>query len=105
MCVLLQYQVDCEAGGGVRPPQWDSCDPRPCTGDGPGTGVEEVERPGSAISFTVMPNPFAQTTLLQYRLDTPGEVRIDIYDASGRCIRQLLATPGEVRSQRLVVLE
>ncbi|MFN8549204.1 MAG: FlgD immunoglobulin-like domain containing protein [Candidatus Eisenbacteria bacterium] len=40
-----------------------------------------------------MPNPTAATTTIRFELATPGSVRLALYDASGREVRELLDTP------------
>jgi hypothetical protein len=46
----------------------------------------DVPRPATV---RVSPNPFVQNTSIEFELDTPGEVRASIYDATGRPITHL----------------
>ncbi len=51
------------------------------------------------LSFA-SPNPFKSSTTIPYRINEVGHVRIDILDARGRLVRELVrgtATPGEHR--------
>jgi len=43
----------------------------------------------SPATVNVSPNPFVQTTSVDFALDSPGEVRASIYDATGRPIAKL----------------
>lgn len=38
----------------------------------------------------VTPSPFAKSTVIEYELVTPGHVRLDIYDKTGRMVRTLV---------------
>jgi hypothetical protein len=57
------------------------------------TGCEEA--PLATVSrgafLTSAPNPFSSDTRVLVRVDTPGEVRLTIYDACGRLVRSLAA--------------
>ncbi len=55
-------------------------------------GVDPVVRPGSTGGLgAARPNPFRPATLLPFRLDQAGEVRIEVWDLSGRRVRALIA--------------
>jgi hypothetical protein len=87
-CYLLTYS-ECTALGGEWHLEWISCDPNPCAG----ADVTEPREVSVPALFAPSPNPFQQTTLLRFRLDRPRDVRLEIYDASGRLLRRILAGP------------
>lgn len=64
------------------------------TPTGPGIGIKEIAATNAAIirglQFTVTPNPVSGRAHLHYQLPTPGKVRLNIYDTSGRLVRTLL---------------
>lgn len=54
------------------------------------THVEETASPlNSMAAVTNYPNPFSQSTTIQFRMDKPGQADIIIYDLTGRTIRRL----------------
>lgn len=56
-----------------------------------GTGVEAPEAPeASARLYPARPNPFNPHTVLSFRLDRPGTVRLALYDVRGRLVRELV---------------
>ena len=52
----------------------------------PGTS-QELE---TVKDFTAYPNPFNPVTMIAFSLDSPTNVRLKIYDISGRCIATLM---------------
>ncbi len=54
-----------------------------------GTALAEPALPEAVASVFASPNPFATATSLQLAAGSPG--RVGIYDASGRCVRNLQA--------------
>ncbi|MFM9051760.1 MAG: T9SS type A sorting domain-containing protein, partial [Bacteroidota bacterium] len=46
----------------------------------------------STIPMTLFPNPVYETVFVRYVMDNPGEVELNVYDISGRCVfsRQLV---------------
>jgi len=60
----------------------------PCP-DTVGTPGEEPS--GSDLSILQFPNPFGKRTTFTYELPAEGEVRLEIYDPSGRAIRTLVS--------------
>ena len=68
-------------------PEWLSCVPNYCNP----AGIEETIAANTTLLLPPAPNPFNRTTTLQYQLAKPGEIRIEIYDAAGRMIRNLLS--------------
>jgi hypothetical protein len=70
------------------------------------TGVEELTGPGGKPVPTEFglkqnyPNPFNPSTTIEFTVDQPGVVRIDIFNLTGQKVRTLLEgyrTPGEYR--------
>lgn len=41
-------------------------------------------------SISVTPNPFVRSTVIRYEVRTPGPVKLDIYDKTGRLVRTLV---------------
>ncbi|MFC1572997.1 FlgD immunoglobulin-like domain containing protein [Candidatus Eisenbacteria bacterium] len=83
---ILQNEEDCATQGGEYHHGWPSCDPNPCAD----SGVEEREWVRDTALLPPKPNPFTRTTLFGYHLDEAGNVKIDIFDSSGRRICELL---------------
>ena len=48
------------------------------------------------------PNPFRPVTTIEYSLSSPGEVRLRIYDVSGRLVRTLVDGPQGAGEYRLL---
>jgi photosystem II stability/assembly factor-like uncharacterized protein len=40
-----------------------------------------------------MPNPFSMSATVEFTLLNPAEVRLEIYDVAGRCVRTVVASP------------
>ena len=58
-------------------------------------------RPAGGALGRAVPNPFHPRTTIPFRLDEAAHVRIDVWDVSGRLVRQLVqefAEPGEHRA-------
>lgn len=56
-----------------------------------GLGLSAInEVPGSGLALGAFPNPFNPRTNLHFVLPAAGQVRLDIYDVSGRLVRSLL---------------
>ena len=59
------------------------------------TGIKEGNAPSlSPTQFALyqnFPNPFNPTTKLQFQLPSSGKVRLNIYDISGRLIKEIFA--------------
>ncbi len=56
-----------------------------------GTGVEASAAPAAPVRlYPARPNPFNPHTVLSYRIDQPGAVRLALYDVQGRLIRVLV---------------
>jgi len=55
----------------------------------PQTGVVEAPAAKGIIEVQAYPNPFNSTVRIDITLDRPDVVRVDIYDASGRRVKQL----------------
>jgi hypothetical protein len=66
---------------------------RALDGDEPTTGVTDGSPPTALIIHQATPNPFNPKTMVQFELNAPGPVAADVYDASGRHVRRLLAAP------------
>lgn len=50
--------------------------------------VEEVNTEAFQL-YPLAPNPAAETTRLQYRLDQPADVTVEVYDMTGKLVQQL----------------
>jgi hypothetical protein len=63
------------------------------------------EQPGTSVSFVTLeqnaPNPFTGTTSIRYRLREPGHATLRVYDARGRCVRELVDRAVDKGPQRL----
>ncbi len=70
--------------------------------DGLSTGTVLTEKTLSLPSFSVRsaPNPFNEKTTIFYSLETPGNVRIDIFNLRGQIVRHLLNAPHALGSYR-----
>ena len=56
-----------------------------------GTGVEWAGAPSAPVRlYPARPNPFNPHTVLSYRIDQPGTVRLALYDVQGRLVRELV---------------
>lgn len=55
----------------------------------PLTGIEEGRTGTAASSLAAAPNPFSKSTKITYALDRKKQVKLAIYDPSGRCVRVL----------------
>jgi len=56
-----------------------------------GTGVETSAAPAAPVRlYPARPNPFNPHTVLSYRIDQPGSVRLALYDVQGRLVRVLV---------------
>ena len=60
---------------------------------GIGTGVEPSGVPAAPVRlYPARPNPFNPHTVISYRLDQAGPVRLALYDVHGRLVRELVNT-------------
>ncbi|MGH2569648.1 MAG: peptide-N-glycosidase F-related protein [bacterium] len=61
-----------------------------------------VARPAGLVLEQNVPNPAVHTTLIGYSIDRPGPVRLLVYDASGRLVREVQRgnTPAGEHSYR-----
>ncbi|MCK4414568.1 MAG: hypothetical protein KAY32_13600 [Candidatus Eisenbacteria sp.] len=96
-CSLL-LEDDCIAAGGMWADELSSCDPNPC----PAMGLAEPSGRDPRVRLLVAPNPASGEVALEYRLASPGPLRIAILDASGRLVRTLLDRHAPDREGRLV---
>jgi len=56
-----------------------------------GTGVESWSAPAAPIRlYPARPNPFNPHTVISFRLDQAGPVRLALFDVQGRLVRELL---------------
>ncbi len=55
-----------------------------------GTSVAEVSRPSGVHLEANYPNPFQLATSLPFAIDTPGPVRLEVYDVRGRLVETVL---------------
>jgi hypothetical protein len=53
------------------------------------TGVANAPRPPSVILRPAYPNSFNPMTRIEYALQAPGRVTLDIYDVAGRLVTRL----------------
>ncbi len=51
--------------------------------------TDHPEAPGSFTLTQNYPNPFTGTTTIQYALDQPGQVRLEVFDVEGRRVASL----------------
>jgi hypothetical protein len=56
------------------------------------TDIETEAIPTSVHLQPTYPNPFQQTTTIEYRLDTPQAISLKVYDSLGREITTLVAS-------------
>jgi len=74
------------------------------TPDGPQIGLAEPaveERRLHRLNLTVMPNPVSGKAQIAWQLPAPAHVRLNVYDAGGRLVRNLLNTemmPGSYQT-------
>jgi hypothetical protein len=55
-----------------------------------GTGVEQSTAPAAPVRlYPARPNPFNPHTVISFRLDQAGPVRLALYDVQGRMVREL----------------
>jgi len=54
---------------------------------------EESARPRTGLALSHAPNPFNASTTISFTLDSPGPVRLCVFDALGRRIRTLANGP------------
>ena len=83
-CTLLG-EDDCLAAGGLWYPEWLSCEPNPC----PAMEVQDSPVSMDTRLHPGRPDPVLGHTVLNYHLRESGELRIAIFDLTGRCVRQL----------------
>ncbi len=57
-----------------------------------GQAVEERPKPQSMPMLEVSPNPVFSTAMVRFSIRKPGPVRISLFDAAGRKVRQLVDT-------------
>jgi len=62
------------------------------TGPGSATGVTEIEIPRSFALHQNVPNPFNPTTTIAFDLPERANVKLAIFDVSGRLVRMLVDT-------------
>lgn len=60
-----------------------------------GLGIQPVTTTATPI-INAYPNPFTQQTTIRYELEQPGQIRISIFDMSGRRLNQLVNDFKEV---------
>ncbi|MBN2571297.1 MAG: T9SS type A sorting domain-containing protein, partial [Ignavibacteriales bacterium] len=60
----------------------------------------KIELPEGFVIHPNYPNPFAYSTTIEYDLPEPSNVRIVIYDVSGKMVKELLNEYQEARSYR-----
>jgi hypothetical protein len=60
------------------------------SGGQPLTGAKESNTQGAVLHLSAAPNPFTTSTKITYGLRTKEQVRLSIYDQSGRCVKVLV---------------
>jgi hypothetical protein len=60
------------------------------SGGQPLTGVDESKTEGKEKFLTAAPNPFTTSTRITYGLIAKEQVKLSIYDQSGRCVKVLV---------------
>ena len=83
-CLIIGMEEECNQMGGVIFPEF-SCDPNPCAS----SAVDELAPAVETLLLSTEPNPFSETTLIRYNLAEAGRLQIELYDPSGRLVRQL----------------
>ena len=64
-------------------------------------GPPSVQESEIVKDFTAYPNPFNPVTMIAFSLDSPANVRLKIYDISGRCIATLMDSHQETGAYSL----
>jgi len=59
-------------------------------GDSAGVGIDEIYIPDEIVLLNNYPNPFNAQTQINYSLNSPGHINLDIYDMLGRKIITLV---------------
>jgi hypothetical protein len=72
-------QGECAVQQGYWTGPDNSCDPDPC----PTAGITMLGSHGGEGLIGASPNPFTGSTTIWYRLARTGQVRLEIFDASG----------------------
>jgi hypothetical protein len=65
-------------------------------------GVEDLAPQGVARLAAGSPNPFRETTAIEYSLDRSVPVQLSVYDVQGRLVRSLVEQQGSVGTNRVV---
>jgi hypothetical protein len=85
ICEILTEE-ECAAATGDWYPEIDSCDPNPCIN----TDVEDAAGlPSKVMLHRSTPNPFKESTVLQYALPHGSRVTLRVFDISGNIVRVL----------------
>ena len=66
--------------------------------DGSGPQQAESVEQGPALRLQALPNPFLGSTVISFSVPKAGRTRLAVYDASGRCVEQLVdgwRAPGD----------
>ena len=66
------------------------------------TAVEPGRDSGSKLSVQVSPNPMVKLATVLFELPTSGEVRLDVFDTSGRLVTRLASAHHEAGQHRVV---
>ena len=93
----LALPIDCAFNEGEFHTGTWGCTPDPCI------PADVTADTGSmrTVLLPATPNPFAETTVLQYRLGHPGHIEFVVVDAAGRLVRRLLSTEAQVGPGRV----
>lgn len=62
----------------------------------------ENELPAGFHLYQNYPNPFNATTVIPYQIDTPGRVRMRVFDAKGGLVRRLIDRDQRIGEHRIV---
>lgn len=84
-CQIMTEEL-CTTAGGMWHPEWTSCTPNPCLP----SEVPFSESNTSALRLSASPNPLMGQTTISFHLASPAEIRLEIFDLSGRCLTTLL---------------
>jgi len=64
------------------------------------TGIEETNSTPTALLWDLYPNPFNAAFTIQYQLDKPRWVEVDLYNIQGQRVARILRKHGQAGSHR-----
>lgn len=66
---------------------------------------ESTEMLSTQLKVNAAPNPFAETTTIEYTLDKPSTVFVDIYDVTGKKVAQLVEGEDQTEGKQTMSFE